>query len=608
MDNEAEMIEEITNDILGKLKLTLPKDFDDFVGMEDHIAEISSRLRLESEEVKMVGIWGPSGIGKTTIARAAFNRLSCNFQGSVFIDRAFVSKSRNIYARANPDDYNMRLHLQRNFLCEILGKRHIKIDHLGAVGERLKRRKVLIVLDDLDDQVVLDTLVGQTNWFGSGSRIIVVTKDRHFLRSHGIDCVYEVGLPAENLALEMLSRYAFKQRCPLAGFTELAVEVANLFGYLPLGLKALGSYLRGRDKESWIMHGLRKGLNKKLEEALRVDYEGLGSKKDKAIFRHIACLLNNVEINDIKLLLEDSGLDVNTGLDNLLDNALIRERWNVVHMHCLVQEMGKEMVRAQSKNPTKREFLVDSKDICDVLGGNVVAEKLSGISLNLSELEEYPLKCLPSSFRGEDLVVLKMRNSKLEKLWNGAQSLSLLEHMDLRGSTWLKEIPDLSMATNLMTLDLRGCQSLVELPGSILEWNNLELLPRSINLESLYRLDLGGCSRFRIFPDISRNISFLILNQTAIEEVPCWIENFSKLISLDMWGCRKLKRISPNISKMKLLEKADFSNCEALTEASWLDHPSLEVNTHTKLPVLNFINCLKLEIKKLSFNNQSSST
>lgn len=49
---------------------------------------------------------------------------------------------------------------------------------------------------------MLDTLVGHTHWFGSGSRIVVVTKDRHFLRAHGIDCVYEVGLPTENLALE----------------------------------------------------------------------------------------------------------------------------------------------------------------------------------------------------------------------------------------------------------------------------------------------------------------------------------------------------------------------------------------------------------------------
>lgn len=32
--------------------------------------------------------------------------------------------------------------------------------------------------------------------------------------------------------------------------------------------------------------------------------------------------------------------------------------------------------------------------------------------------DSYPLEYLPSSFRGEDLVVLKMRNSGLVKLWD----------------------------------------------------------------------------------------------------------------------------------------------------------------------------------------------
>lgn len=31
--------------------------------------------------------------------------------------------------------------------------------------------------------------------------------------------------------------------------------------------------------------------------------------------------------------------------------------------------------------------------------------------------EGYPMRCLPSSFRAEHLIVLRMRNSKLEKLW-----------------------------------------------------------------------------------------------------------------------------------------------------------------------------------------------
>ena len=239
--NEAAMIEEIANDVLGKLLLTSPKDSENFVGIEDHLAKLSVLLQLDAEEVRMVGLWGSSGIGKTTIARVLFQRLSRHFRGSIFIDRAFVSKTMEIFKAANPDDYNMKLHLQRNFLSEILGKGDIKINHLNAVGERLKNQKVLIFIDDFDDQVVLDALVGQTQWFGSGSRIIVVTNDKHFLRAHGIEHVYEVCLPSEDVAVEMLCQSAFRKNAAPEGFKELVVKVARLAGRLPLGLNVLGS-------------------------------------------------------------------------------------------------------------------------------------------------------------------------------------------------------------------------------------------------------------------------------------------------------------------------------------------------------------------------------
>lgn len=43
--------------------------------------------------------------------------------------------------------------------------------------------------------------------------------------------------------------------------------------------------------------------------------------------------------------------------------------------------------------------------------------------LRLLYWDEYPLKCIPSNFRTEFLVKLKMENSKLEKLWEGIQVL-----------------------------------------------------------------------------------------------------------------------------------------------------------------------------------------
>ncbi|KAL1211064.1 Disease resistance protein RPS6 [Cardamine amara subsp. amara] len=682
-DNEAKLIEEIANDVLVKLNLTPSKDVEDFVGIEDHIAEMSSLLSLESDEVKMVGIWGSCGIGKTTIGRALFSRLSRHFQGSVFIDSAFVSKCRKDYHKANPDDYNMKLHLQGAFLSEIFGKRDVKLDHIGVMGERLNHQKLLIVLDDLDDQVVLDALVGRTEWFGRGSRIIAITKDKHLLRAHGINCIYKVGLPSEKEALQMFCRAAFRQDSPPNGFMGLASEVGKLAGSLPLGLNVLGSCLRGRNKEDWIdmMPRLRNRLNGKIENTLRVSYDGLDSKEDKAVFRHIACLFNGADIDYIKLVLADSDLDVSIGLKNLVDKSLIHVRGDSVEMHCLIQEMGKEIVRTQSDEPGEREFLLDCKDICDVLEDNTGTKKVLGILLDMSGIDElhihkrafekmrnlfflkiikkpykevhwhisegfnylpsklkvlswkgYPLRSLPSSFCPQHLVKLKMQNSKVEKLWEGVHPLTALKRVDLSGSKNLREIPDLSMAINLKKLLLKRCSSLVKMTSSIgrlhkllvldMSWcTKLEALPSRINLKSLNKLNLDGFLRLRSFPDISSNLSWLNLSRTTVEEFPSVLrlENLDTLHmkeiksqklwegvqllpclkTIDLSGSEKLKNI-PNLSRATNLDWLNLKGCSSLVEL-----PSSSIQNLNKLTYLSMEDCIKLETLPTGMNLES---
>ncbi|BAA97354.1 disease resistance protein-like [Arabidopsis thaliana] len=567
--------------------------------------------------------------------------------------------------RANPDDYNMKLHLQETFLSTILGKQNIKIDHLGALGERLKHQKVLLFIDDLDQQVVLNALAGQIQWFGSGSRIIVVTNDKHLLISHGIENIYQVCLPSKELALEMLCRYAFRQNTPPDGFKKLAVEVVRHAGILPLGLNVLGSYLRGRNKRYWMdmLPRLRKGLDGKIQKALRVGYDGLDNKKDEAIFRHIACLFNFEKVNDIRLLLADSDLNFNIGLENLVDKSLVNVRSNIVEMHCLLQEMGREIVRAQSNEAGEREFLMDTEDICDVLDDNIGTKKMLGISLDVDEIDhelnvhekafqgmrnlrflniytkalmsgqkirlhlpenfdylppklkllcwdKYPMRCLPSSFRPENLVKLKMQESELEKLWEGVGSLTCLKDMDLEKSKNLKEIPDLSMATNLKTLNLKYCSSLVKISSSIQNLNkltklnmegctNLETLPAGINLKSLHRLDLRGCSRLRMFPDISNNISVLFLDKTSIEEFPSNL-HLKKLFDLSMQQMNSEKLwegVQPLTCLMKMLSPPLAKNFNTLYLS---DIPSLVelpcgIQNLKKLMELSIRRCKNLE-------------
>ncbi|CAN8267307.1 unnamed protein product [Cochlearia groenlandica] len=674
--NEAKMIENIANDVLDKLLLTKSKDYEDFVGMEDHMAKLSKLLQMECEEVRMIGIWGSSGIGKTIIARTLFSRLKRHFQISVFIDRSFISKNKDLYSRNNTDDYNMKLNMQRNFLSEILDKKSIKIDHLGVVGERLKYHRVLIFIDDLDDQVVLDALAGHAQWFGSGSRIVAITKDMHILRAHGgINHIYEVRLPSEKLALEILCRSAFGKNYPPPpphGFMELALEVVDRVDSLPLALNVLGMCLRRKDEEYWrgILSRLQNGIDGSIYRTLRVGYDGLDNKKDEALFRHIACFFNYEGISYIKQMVGDSELDVNIGLENLSDKSLIHIRRHSVVMHYLLQEMGKEVVRAKSKELGEREFLIDSEDICQVLEENIGTRNVLGISLNIDEIvdelnihynafkgmrnlrflniytkqwngrkvdklhllesfeflppklrllswDRFPMRYMPCKFVPKYLVEIKMEGSKLEKLWEGIGPLTCLNYMDMSGSENLKEIPDLSLATNLKTLYLSGCLSLVDLPLSIRNLNklktlvlsgciNLLSLPSGINLQSLCRLDLSQCSKLNAFPDISTNISYLVLDDTSIKEIPCDIR-LRNLVILSMKGIMSdrfwegVKPLTPLMMTMlsPSLKSLYLSHIESLVElpSSFQDLSNLER--------LRITQCINLKTLPSEINLQS---
>lgn len=174
------------------------------------------------------------------------------------------------------------------------------------------------------------------------------------------------------------------------------------------------------------------------------------------------------------------------------------------------------------------------------------------------------------------------------------------------------------LSPTLTELYLFNIPSLVELPSSFRNLNklrdlkisrctNLETLPTGINLKSLESLDFTKCSRLMTFPNISTNISVLNLSYTAIEEVPWWVEIFSKLKNLNMECCSKLEYVHPNISKLPRLA-VDFSHCEALniadlssrtssseliTDASNSDTVSEESSSDKFIPKVGFINYFK---------------
>ncbi|KFK25992.1 disease resistance protein [Arabis alpina] len=620
-NDESKLIKKIVQDISDKLVSTSWDDSKELIGMTSHMDFLQSMMSIEDEDVRMVGIWGMGGVGKTTIAKYLYNQLSCRFEAHCFMENVKEVCKRDGVRR-----------LQREFLCRLFRERDKQawssVSCCSIIKERLRHKRVLIVLDDVGKSEQLNELVKETDWFGPGSRIIVTTRDKHLLLSHSIDLVYKVKCLPKKEALQLFCNYAFRNEINIPhGFRELSVQAINYASGLPLALRVLGSFLYRRSQREWesTLARLETSPHSDIMDVLRVSYDGL-NEQEKAIFLYISCFYNMKHLDYVTKLLDICGYAAEIGVTVLTEKSLIVVANGYIKMHDLLEQMGRELVRQQAVNkPAEQLLLWDPVDICDLLSENSGTQLVEGISLNLSEVSEvyasdrafeglsnlkllnfydlsydgetrvhlpngltylprklrylrwdgYPSKTMPSRFHPEFLVELCMSNSNLEKLWDRIQPLRNLKKMDLSRCKYLVEIPNLSKATNLEELNLSYCQSLVEVTPSIKNLQKLYCLyltnciqlkniPSGISLKSLETVGMSGCSSLMYFPEISWNTRRLYLNSTKIEELPSSIGRLSCLVELDMSDCQSLRTLPSSVRHLVSLKSINLDGCKHL--------------------------------------------
>lgn len=106
--------------------------------------------------------------------------------------------------------------MQKKLLTDILGIQHVKVsdssDGFNEIRRKLQGRSVLIVLDDVDERDQFGTFVGNCDWFGSGTRIVVTTRDRsvgRHLMNVKVVYAFEMKEMKDDHALQLFSRHAF---------------------------------------------------------------------------------------------------------------------------------------------------------------------------------------------------------------------------------------------------------------------------------------------------------------------------------------------------------------------------------------------------------------
>ncbi|KAH0731802.1 hypothetical protein KY289_002990 [Solanum tuberosum] len=695
---ESEFIEEILQLIEDKLNRTISSVAPYLVGISSRVKNIISWLQDGSHDDNVIAICGMSGIGKTTVAKYVFTTNFRRFEGSSFL--------ANIQDISQQPDGLIRL--QKQLLYDLTGKKS-KIqdtdEGIIKIRDAICFKRVLIILDDIDQQEQIHAIIGMKNWFCPGSKIIITTKNSCLLKVQEIQKVHRVEEMGNDESLELFSWHSFAEDHPADDYMELSKRVVKHCGGLPLALQVLGSSLRGKNIDVW------KSALDKLEaipasqviKKLKFGYDSLKDDHDKNLFLDIACFFTRKDKDYVIAVLDESYIYTRVGIQNLTDRFLLMIEGNKLIMHQMLRDMGREIVRQESsKKPGRRTRLWHYKDSFNVLRENMGSETIEGLffdmnmvkedesfmgssssgrkwlftevksyrfgfsrhpnkvsSKTLNELElgtnlftimnklrllqinythlngaykdfpknlrwlywrGFPLKCVPIDFPLESLSVLDMRNSCLERLWEGRRVLPLVKILNLSHSHSLIRTPDFSGLPMLEKLVLKECVNLIEVHESIgtlearlifLNIKNckrLQKLPREIcKLKVLKTFIISGCSNLVELPrDLWRmqSLEVFLANEIPMSQLPSkrkqnpiwhalirsWVPNPKKVLDL------------PWVSLPKSLVKISLSGCN-LSEVDFpRDFSNLMLLQNLDLSK-NPISCLPDCIRTLSMLN-----
>ncbi|XP_028773812.1 TMV resistance protein N-like [Neltuma alba] len=411
--HETEFIESIAEEIMSKLRDDeLPSDLGMLIGIQPKLDELESIVARELGGVGFIGIWGTGGIGKTTLARAFYERKLKNFE-----IHCFLHNIREAYEKEG------LISLQKRLLFS-LEKRSMEVcdcyEGMKLIKNMLRNRKVLLVLDDVSDISQLENLAPKQGWFSKGSIIIITTRDKHLLSSHGVSTKYDVKFLSDNESLELFLQKAFKGDKPNEDYLNLARTVIEYARGLPLALKVLGSFLCKRTIVQW-KHALAKFKKVPPNDILKI-LQSLQS-------------LKSIDLSYLEYLIKTPNFDRIPHLEKLILEGCS----NLIEIH-------------RSLGQHKKLVIVNLKDCREV-------------------------KNLPRKFEMNCLETFVLSGcSRVIKLPEFGKDMERLSKLDLEGTAITKLSQSLGNLIGLVELNLKNCKKLVCLPCDVCKLKSLKMI------------------------------------------------------------------------------------------------------------------------------------
>ena len=238
--DENTLIEEIVFDVKAKLKdiYKCKSASKGLIGIDEMIEPIEVLLQKSHK----VGIWGMGGLGKTTMAKEVFNKLSCKYSSHCFFENVRDTIQRNGL-----------VYVHNSIVLELIGN-YISLNSSRdiAIGARmLPKKKALVVLDDVNDSFqLMDLQENILNHLADGSKVIITTREQQLLKAKGYE-LHEAKLLSYDNARQRFISKAFGHGYSEGGYEQLIEKFVDYTKHLPLALNVLGSCVRFKDKKLW---------------------------------------------------------------------------------------------------------------------------------------------------------------------------------------------------------------------------------------------------------------------------------------------------------------------------------------------------------------------
>ncbi|GLT87457.1 hypothetical protein SLE2022_055390 [Rubroshorea leprosula] len=517
-------------------------------------------------EIQMISLVGIGGIGKTTLAKLAFNNeeVKSHFEAKIWVcvsdtfNEMKIAKDILKFVIGNADKNAIEKLHKLNSAVERMDKLRdaiVEMEKLRDTIDRLDKledvllylktsiegTKFLLVLDDvwIEEYGKWDQLKGLLLSNGSqGSKILVTTRNEKVAISMGCE-LFKVGQLSGEEGWSLFSQIAFFGRSndDCRSLEEIAREIAKKCKGLPLALKTLGGLMRCKisitewqsvlKSEVWELEEAEQGLF----HSLMFSYFDLPPHL-RQCFSYCAIFPKDYVIEK-KMLIE---LWMAQGfLEGTQDMEMVGENnFNDLSMCFLFQDFEMDenggIIKCKMHDMVHDFAMFLTRDECLTMGSSSSIQCSNGRTRHFFlMMQTKETTAIQTST--ENLLTLLIESNgrnpishiELLKLFDKLKCLRILKCSNSRIKKCPKQIGKL---IHLRHLDLSENEELKELPEAVCELYNLLIL------------DISKCYNFERLPHRMGNLINLLHlrnEETALNFVPKGLEKLTSLKTLNVF-------------------------------------------------------------------------